>query len=275
MDLTHNPEFTAVEFYMAYADIHDVMEITEKMLSGLVKYIKGSYKFTYYPDGRTTPETSVALDFTPPFKRIEIFPELEAKLKTKFPSLDSVSLDEFEKFLDDLCVKHGVDCSAPRTATRLLDKLVSEFIETQCQSPTFITNHPRFMTPLAKWHRSIPGLCERFELFINGRETVNAYTELNDPLDQRQRFSDQTRDREAGDDEAQLIDEGFCQALEFGLPPTGGWGMGIDRLCMVLADSGSIREVLLFPAMKPESKLESNIKAAESAAKESENESQS
>ncbi|KAJ3326492.1 lysyl-tRNA synthetase, partial [Kappamyces sp. JEL0680] len=130
--------------------------------------------------------------------------------------------------------------------------LVGDFIENQCVSPTFITEHPQMMSPLAKAHRSTPGLCERFECFVATKEICNAYTELNDPFDQRERFEQQAGDKEMGDDEAQLIDEVFCNSLEYGLPPTGGWGLGIDRLTMFLTNSSNIKEVLLFPAMKPD-----------------------
>jgi lysyl-tRNA synthetase class 2 len=133
-----------------------------------------------------------------------------------------------------------------------LDKLVGEYLESQCISPGFIVGHPQVMSPLAKKHRSIRGLCERFELFVATKEVCNAYTELNDPADQRERFEQQAKDKAAGDDEAQMIDENFCVSLEYGLPPTGGWGLGIDRLCMFLTDSNNIKEVLLYPAMKPE-----------------------
>jgi len=170
----------------------------------------------------------------------------------KFPPGDQLQTDEANSFLDALLKKHGVECSAPRTAARMLDKLVGDFIEVNCISPTFITGHPQLMSPLAKKHRSLPGLCERFECFVATKEICNSYTELNDPFDQRDRFAQQANDKAAGDDEAQLIDENFCQSLEYGLPPTGGWGMGIDRLAMFLTDSHNIKEVLLFPAMKPE-----------------------
>jgi lysyl-tRNA synthetase class 2 len=131
-------------------------------------------------------------------------------------------------------------------------QLVGDYIEVDCINPTFITGHPMVMSPLAKKHRERPGLCERFECFVATKEICNAYTELNDPFDQRERFEQQAKDKDAGDDEAQAIDENFCQALEYGLPPTGGWGMGIDRLVMFLTNSSNIKEVLLFPAMKPE-----------------------
>ncbi|EFA04272.1 lysine--tRNA ligase isoform X2 [Tribolium castaneum] len=250
IDLTHNPEFTSCEFYMAYADYHDLIAITEALISGMVKSIHGSYKIKYHPEGPEGEEVEV--DFTPPFKRIPMIATLEEILKVKFPSAENLGSDSTNKFLSDLCTAHNIECPPPRTSARLLDKLVGEFIEEQCVNPTFITEHPQIMSPLAKWHRSVPGLTERFELFVMKKEICNAYTELNDPMVQRQRFEEQAKDKAAGDDEAQLIDENFCTALEYGLPPTGGWGMGIDRLTMFLTDNNNIKEVLLFPAMKPD-----------------------
>ncbi|ORX81413.1 cytoplasmic lysine-tRNA ligase Krs1 [Basidiobolus meristosporus CBS 931.73] len=249
IDLTHNPEFTTCEFYMAYADMYDLMEMSEQMISGMVKEITGDYKVIYHPNGQEG--EAVEIDFTPPFRRINMIEELETQLNVQFPPADQLHTEEARQFLDDLCVKHGVDCSAPRTSSRLLDKLVGDFIEVQCVSPGFIIGHPQMMSPLAKAHRSIKGLCERFELFVATKEICNAYTELNDPFDQRERFAQQAADKAAGDDEAQMIDENFCTSLEYGLPPTGGWGMGIDRLVMFLTDSNNIKEVIAFPAMKP------------------------
>jgi len=255
IDMTHNPEFTICEFYMAYADMEDLMTITECMVEGLVRSLTGgSTKLIFHPDGNKGQEGArqVELDFQRPWKRYDMIGTLEEKLGVTFPPGDELHTDATNKFLRALCVKHNVDCSEPRTNARLLDKLVGEYIEPLCQSPGFIVGHPQVMSPLAKWHRSRPGLCERFEAFLCGKEICNAYTELNDPFEQRLRFEEQVRQKEQGDDEAQPIDEVFIDALEHGLAPTGGWGLGVDRLVMFLTDSTNIKEVLLFPAMKPQ-----------------------
>ena len=160
--------------------------------------------------------------------------------------------------LMELCEKHGVDCPNPKTTARLLDKLCGEFVEPKCVSPTFIIDHPQIMSPLAKYHRNHPYLTERFELFVMCKEVVNAFTELNDPFKQRELFEGQLKAKLEGDDEAADIDENFLTALEYGLPPTGGWGLGIDRLTMFLTDNNNIKEVLLFPAMKPIINKDSN-----------------
>jgi len=259
IDLTHNPEFTTCEFYEAYADYHDLIEITEKMVSGMVKEITGSYIVKYHQNGYD--KEPLVIDFTPPFKRVPMVAGLAEILKVKFP--EDLSSPEATIFLDNLVKEKGLECSNPRTTARLLDKLVGEYLEDTFVNPTFITEHPLIMSPLAKKHRDNPHLTERFELFVAYKEIANAYTELNDPFDQRDRFKKQMEDKAAGDDEAQEHDETFIEALEHGLPPTGGWGMGIDRMTMFLSDKQNIKEVLLFPAMKPETQGEENQAADE------------
>ncbi|CAB3250172.1 unnamed protein product [Arctia plantaginis] len=265
IDLTHNPEFTTCEFYMAYADYNDVINITETMLAGMVKSIHGTYKVKYQPDGPDGEE--VEIDFTPPFARLPMIPSLEKALNVQLPPADKLDTAEANQLLSQLCEKHEIECPPPRTTARLLDKLVGEFLEEKCINPTFILDHPQIMSPLSKYHRDVPGLTERFELFVMKKEVVNAYTELNDPATQRERFEQQAKDRAAGDDEAPPTDEAFCTALEYGLPPTGGWGMGIDRLTMFLTNNNNIKEVLLFPAMKPDDPNKPNVDS-ENAAEE-------
>ncbi|KAL0676019.1 hypothetical protein Bca4012_004000 [Brassica carinata] len=172
-------------------------------------------------------------------RRIEMIGELEKVANLNIPK--DLASEEANKYLIDACARFDVKCPPPQPTARLLDKLVGEFLEVTCVNPTFIINHPEIMSPLAKWHRSNSVLTEIFELFINKDELCNAYTELNDPVVQRQRFADQLKDRQSGDDEAMALDETFCNALEYGLAPTGGWGLGIDRLAMLFTDSQNIK----------------------------------
>lgn len=211
----------------------------------MVKSIAGSYVIPYAAEEGGEP---VMIDFTPPWRRISMIEGLEEACGVKFPPMES---PEMQSFLEGLCAQHNVECRPPRTVARLVDKLVGHFLEEQCINPTFITDHPEMMSPLAKTHRSKPGMTERFELFVCKREVCNAYTELNSPIVQRERFAEQAKQASQGDDEAQVLDEDFCVALEYGLPPTGGWGCGVDRLAMFLSNKWNIKEVLLFPAMKP------------------------
>jgi len=253
IDLTHNPEFTTCEFYWAYKDYKDLMQATEEMVSGLVFQLFGSYKVEYHPDPND-PEKVQIINFEAPWRRFDMILDLEKSAKFKIPT--PYESDECNVFLVQKCKELEIEVSNPKTTSRMLDKLVEHYLEDQCQDPAFITCHPQIMSPLAKYHRSRPGLTERFEGFVLGKEICNAYTELNNPLIQRKLFKMQSEDAAKGDNEAMPVDESFCEALEYGLPPTAGWGMGIDRLTMFLTDSVNIKEVLLFPQNKPETEEE-------------------
>jgi lysyl-tRNA synthetase class 2 len=185
----------------------------------------------------------IELDFTPPFKRIDILDELRKKTGYSFVNLDS---EETRLELLEVCKKNDIKFPQPFTITRILDKLIGHFIEIDCIQPTFLMHHPIIMSPLSKPHRNNQSLAERFELFILCKELANAYTELNSPFIQRDNFLKQLKDKNNGDDEAQIPDQSFVTALEYGLPPTGGLGIGIDRLIMFMTNQESIREVILF-----------------------------
>jgi len=257
IDLTHNPEFTSMEFYMAYADYQDLMNIAEEVISGMVYAIHGSYKIKWQP----LKKDEVELDFTPPWPRFPMVETCEQRGNLKIPrGFDDETqayLEKEMKKLEEKLQKSGdlkpgePIVGAPRTLARLLDGFAGYYIEDQITTkPGFITEHPQVMSPLAKYHREKPGVTERFEGFLMGKELLNAFTELNNPMVQRQCFETQSKAAAAGDDEAQGIDEAFVTALEYGLPPTGGLGLGIDRMTMFLSNKNNIKEVILFPQMK-------------------------
>ena len=198
IDLTHNPEFSTCEFYMAYADYYDLLEMTEQLICGMVKSITGSYIVPYAAEEGGE---MAQIDFTPPWRRISMIEGLEEATGTKFPAMEA---PEMQSFLEAICKKHQIECRPPRTVARLVDKLVGHFLEDNIINPTFITEHPEMMSPLAKTHRSKPGLTERFELFVCKRELCNSYTELNHPVVQRARFAEQAKQATQGDDEAQV-----------------------------------------------------------------------
>jgi lysyl-tRNA synthetase class 2 len=237
VDKTHNPEFTMLEAYFAYGDYNDMMVLVETLLNSLVVALKGEAKLTY--QGRE-------LDFSLPFRRLDFVTALKEEARLDFDPLDLVKLREWSD------VHHPEHRKTPDY--KLLDKLGGEYVEPLLQNPTFLTDMPLVISPLVKAHRSREGLAERADLYVAGFELAPIYSELNDALDQRARFEAQTARRDAGDDEAHEQDEDFLLALEYGMPPTAGMGMGIDRLTMILADRDSIRDVLLFPLLRPEHK---------------------
>lgn len=242
IDRTHNPEFTSIELYSAYSDYNELQVLTEDLISKLVMKLYGTHIVKL-----KIGDKEMEIDFSPPFKVIDMIPYLEEKTKINFP--EDMSTDSFNKELQDYLKQEKIQTPNPPTTSKLIDKLVEEYIEVQCWNPTFIINHPVIMSPLAKGHRDDSRLTERFELFISGMELCNAYTELNDPKVQLERFIGQQKDKELGDGEAHNVDNHFVKCLEYGLPPTGGWGLGIDRLCMLLTNNcDSIKEVILFPA---------------------------
>ncbi|RKP34540.1 putative Lysyl-tRNA synthetase [Dimargaris cristalligena] len=245
IDADHNPEFTTIEFYQAYTNMEGLIKTTEELLREIAVAVTGSAQVTYSAAG-TEP---VLLDFKPPFKRIHVMEELERKLGESLPNLDDP--DFALAALTQICQRHRIRLCSPVTLPRVLDTLIGHYLEPNCIQPTFLYGHPKIMSPLAKSNDKDTSVTQRFELFMLGKEIVNAYEELNDPEDQRARFAQQLKDRAVGDEEAHNLDEGFCQSLEYGLPPTGGWGMGIDRLCAILTNVKHLRETLTFPIMRP------------------------
>ncbi|HEX5625262.1 MAG TPA: lysine--tRNA ligase, partial [Saprospiraceae bacterium] len=235
MDRTHNPEFTSMEIYVAYKDYIWMMEMVEDMLEGVVESVVGGTKVTV---GKNE------IDFRKPFRRLTMFDAIR-----EFAEFDVEGKSEAE--LRSFCKQKRIEVDETMGSGKLIDTIFGELVEHHLIQPTYITDYPVEMTPLAKKHRSKPGLVERFELYVNAKEIANAYTELNDPIDQRERFKEQLELAARGDDEAMVMDEDFLLSLEYGMPPTSGLGIGIDRLTMLLTGQEAIQEVLLFPQMKP------------------------
>jgi lysyl-tRNA synthetase class 2 len=228
------------------------MTFTETMLPALAQAALGDAHRTSLraPNKFTQVVTEVDLGATP-YRRIDVMDGLREALGEKEPLPDPNDEASLPWYLA-ACRRVGVEVHLPHTLPRVLDGLIGALLEPQCVAPTFLINHPTCLSPLSRPHSTRPGLTERFELFINGAEYVNAYSELNDPAEQRRRMEAQARALNAGDEEAQPVDAEFCQALQYGLPPTAGWGLGIDRLVMLLAGQTHIRDVLMFPVMKPQ-----------------------
>ena len=236
MDRTHNPEFTAMEIYVAYKDYNWMMEFTEQMLERICLDVLGT---TEVKVGENT------INFKAPYKRVTMIDAIKEKT-----GIDIAGMNEAQ--LREVCKQLGVEQVETMGKGKLIDEIFGEKCEGTYIQPTFITDYPIEMSPLCKRHRNNPDLTERFELMVNGKELANAYSELNDPIDQRGRFEDQLKLSEKGDDEAMFIDQDFLRALEYGMPPTSGMGIGMDRLVMLLTSQTSIQEVLLFPQMRPE-----------------------
>ncbi|MBR1759661.1 MAG: lysine--tRNA ligase [Schwartzia sp.] len=234
IDVRHNPEFTSIEIYQAYADYRDLMDITEGIVREAAKTVLGTEKFTYQ---------GVEIDLAN-VRRISMNDAVKEATGKDFLAAKDVA--EARAMADEI----GVPCEARHGIGGILNAAFEEKVEASLMQPTFIIGHPTEISPLAKRNPDNPMITDRFEFFIYGRELANGFTELNDPIDQRERFVEQMKQREAGDDEAHMMDEDFVTALEYGLPPTGGLGIGVDRLVMLLTDSPSIRDVLLFPTMK-------------------------
>jgi lysyl-tRNA synthetase class 2 len=236
MDRTHNPEFTVMEIYIAYKDYNWMMNFTEEIIKKAALDLHGTTEIVF---------GDKKINLNPPYKRISMIDAIK-----EHTGVDISGMDENE--LRKTCNTLGVPNSPQMGKGKLIDQIFGEKCESHYIQPTFIIDYPVETSPLTKKHRSKPGITERFELMINGKEIANAYSELNDPIDQLERFQDQLKLSEKGDDEAMFIDYDFVRALEYGMPPASGMGMGIDRLTMLLTNQPSIQDVLLFPQMKPE-----------------------
>ena len=240
MDKSHNPEFTVMELYVAYKDYFWMMETTEKLLDKICNDVNNSSKVIF---------ANEEIDFKPPYPRVPIYEAIK-----KYTSFDISKMDIIE--LRKTAKKLGVETDDSMGKGKIIDAIFGDKCEKHFKQPTFIIDYPKEMSPLTKQHRKEPKLTERFELIVNGSELANAYSELNDPIDQRARFEEQLELSKKGDDEAMFIDHDFLRALEYGMPPTSGIGIGIDRLTMLLTNNTSIQEVIFFPQMRPEKKIQ-------------------
>lgn len=236
IDTRHNPEFSLLELYQAYGNYEDMMDLAESLISEAALASNGSMKVTFQGQ---------EIDFTPPWTRLSMIEAIK-----QYANVDWMAIKDDAEALE-LGKKLGLDLKGKKTKGMVLDELISQYVEPKLIQPTFLTDYPVEISPLAKRIPENPELTHRFELFINGWECANAFTELNDPIDQRERFMEQAKEKSKGNDEAMVWDEDFLVALEYGMPPTGGMGIGIDRLVMLLTDSPSIRDVILFPLMRP------------------------
>ncbi|MCF7919794.1 MAG: lysine--tRNA ligase [Candidatus Cloacimonetes bacterium] len=236
MDRAHNPEFTLLELYQAYTDLDGMIELTESLFKFLAKEVLNTDTVTFH---------NTEINLTAPFRKASML-----ELIKEYSGFDASDFD-YDK-IKTFCLEHHIEVTSAAGAGKLIEEIFNHFVEPKLLQPTFVIDYPREISPLAKAKPDDPNLVERFELFIMGNEYANAFTELNDPHDQRKRLEDQQKMREMGDAEANVIDEDFLEALEYGMPPMGGIGIGIDRLIMLLTDNTSIKEVILFPQMKPE-----------------------
>ena len=243
MDRTHQPEFTQMELYQAYIDYKDLMKLVEEMISTVAQQVLGKMEIEYQGQN---------INLAPPWQRMTLFEAIQ-----KYTDIDlyGKNIEELRAFCDE----RGLEPDDGLGEGKLIDEIYSELVEPNLIQPTFITDHPVEMSPLAKRHRENPNLTERFEPVMGGGEIGNAFSELNDPIDQRERFMQQQKLLEAGDEEAQVLDEDFLRAMEYGMPPMAGLGIGIDRLAMLFTNSPSIRDVILFPQMKPEREGDTQI----------------
>jgi lysyl-tRNA synthetase class 2 len=236
MDRTHNPEFTVMEIYVAWKDYLWMMDFVEEMLEKVALDLHGTTKVPY---------GNAEIDFKRPFARLTMAGAIQT-----YANIDITGMEEDQ--LRNACRSLGIETDNTMGKGKLIDEIFGEKVEPQLIQPTFIMDYPIEMSPLCKKHRNDPNLTERFELIVNSKELCNAYSELNDPIDQRERFQDQLKLSEKGDDEAMFIDQDFLRALEYGMPPASGLGVGIDRLAMIMTNQPSIQDVLFFPQMKPE-----------------------